>query len=177
MRLGFRRQDAPSTRRQKLQLDDLAKPPSTFAYRARRSDQERGVGRQIDREQVKATSRNLGRFWLQRFGLIILLVAIVVSVVNVLTLSASAKIVALTTSGDSAFLHSTQIYQTAADQMLAQSIWNHNKITIDTAKLSRQMLSQFPELSSVSVTIPLLAHRPLIYIEPAQPALILTARS
>lgn len=175
MKLGFRRQVGPPTRRQKLQLDGLAKPPSAFAYRARRSDQERGVGRQADREQAKATGRRLGRFWLQRFGLIILMAAVVVSVLNVLTLSASTKVVTLTTSDDSAFLHSNQTYQTAADHYLSQSIWNRNKITVDTARLSRQLLNQFPELSSASVTIPLLAHRPVVYIEPAQPALVLIA--
>jgi hypothetical protein len=173
--MRLRRQPAPQTRRQKLRLDDLAKPPSTFAYRARRSDQERGTGRQLDREQTMAAGRDLGRFWLQRFGLIILLLAIVASLANIFTLSSSVKVVMLTTPSDRLLLRSARTYQAAASQQLADSIWNRNKITIDASKLSRQMLSQFPELSSVSVTVPLLAHRPLVYVEPAQPALILAA--
>jgi hypothetical protein len=38
-------------------------------------------------------------------------------------------------------------------------------------------MAQFPELASVSVTIPLLTHHPIIYIEPAQAALIIQSSS
>lgn len=174
MRLGLGRKPTSPTRRQKLSLDDLAKPPATFSYRARRSGQERGIGRQADHGPAGPPGRKFGHFWLQRFGLVILMVAVVASVVNVLTLSASAKLVTLTATGNSSFLRPSAVYQAAANQQLRLSIWNRNKITIDTTKVSRQLLDQFPELSSVSVTVPLLAHRPLVYVEPAQPALVLT---
>ncbi len=39
------------------------------------------------------------------------------------------------------------------------------------------MLKQFPELSSVSVVLPLLAHRPVVYLTPSQPTLIITGLS
>jgi hypothetical protein len=38
------------------------------------------------------------------------------------------------------------------------------------------MLQQFPELSSVSVTLPLFSKRPIVYIQTTQPALTLAAR-
>jgi hypothetical protein len=90
-----------------------------------------------------------------------------------LSLSTAAKVLPLTTVSSRSLLRPTAVYETAASRQLASSIWNRNKITIDTAKLNQQLLSQFPELSSVSVTIPLLAHRPLVYVQPAQPALVL----
>jgi hypothetical protein len=173
--MRLRRSVLPQTRRQKLRADDLAKPPSTFSYRASRSEQERGTGRQAQREPARPASNRFGHFWLQRFGLVILLLALIASAANVLTLSTSAKVVSLAADGNHSFLRPTEVYENAASQQLKRSIWNHNKITVDTAKLSQQLLSQFPELSSVSVTVPLLAHRPLVYIQPAQPALILVA--
>jgi hypothetical protein len=164
-------------RRQKLRADNLAKPPSVFAYRARRSESERTTGRQVSNTPIgqppPATRRRLGHFWLQRFGLVILLLAVLASAVNVLSLSSDAKIVPLTTTANQTLLRDEAVYQTAADRQLSSSIWNRNKITINTSSLSRQLLNQFPELSNVSVTIPLLAHRPLVYVEAAQPALIL----
>jgi len=171
--MRLRRTVLPQTRRQKLKLDDLAKAPSTFSYRARRSEQDRGIGRQAQRETARQAGNRLGYFWLQRFGLVILLLAVVASAVNIITLSTTAKVVPLATDGNRLFLRPTKVYQDAASQQLQRSIWNHNKITVDTAKLSQQLLDQFPELSSVSVTVPLLAHRPLVYIQPVQPALIL----
>jgi hypothetical protein len=112
------------------------------------------------------------RFWLQRTGLIILLIAGVASVINVLSLSPQAKVLPLN-SNKSLTLHSQAEYQAAAQAFLSDSIWDHNKITVDTADLRSKMLHKFPELTDVSVTIPLLAHRPVVYVEPAQPALVL----
>jgi hypothetical protein len=175
--MRLRRKVLPQTRRQKLRLDDLAKPPSTFLYSARRSEQDRDIGRQAQRESAQPTARKFGHFWLRRFGVVILLVAAIASAVNVLTLSTSAKVMTLTTTYNRSFLRPTKVYEAAASQQLQHSVWNHNKITIDTAKLSQQLLNQFPELSSVSVAVPLLAHRPLVYIQPAQPALVLTTRN
>ncbi len=175
--MRLRRAASEPTRRQKLRSEDLSKQPSAFAYRARRSDAERGTGRQLSGVpigQPVPAVRHLGRFWLQRAGLIILLLAILASAVNVLSLSTDAKVLPLTTAANQGLLRNKTVYEAAASQQLGSSIWNRNKITIDTARLSRGLMTQFPELSSVSVTIPLLAHRPLVYVEAAQPALILS---
>jgi hypothetical protein len=176
-----RRSSSPPTRRQKLQTDDLAKPPSAFAYRAKRSEAERNTGRQPQGETSGTTSvasRNRIRsrqFWLHRTGLIILFLAVVISAVNVLSLSTEPKVMPLTSGSNQALLHSPTVYQDAASQLLKSSIWNRNKITVDTSSLSRQLLNKFPELGSVTVTIPLLAHRPLVYVQPVQPALVLVS--
>ena len=174
--MKLRRTTPPPTRRQKLRADDLAKPPSTFAYRARRSEAERNTGRQAQGESsAPKPPRRPGfkHFWLQRTGLIILVLAALASAVNVLSLSTDAKVIPLTTSSSQTLLRPASVYEAAASRQLSHSVWNYNKITINASGLSRQLLSQFPELSSVSVTIPLLAHRPLVYVEAAQPALIL----
>ncbi|HTB48589.1 MAG TPA: hypothetical protein VK712_00740 [Verrucomicrobiae bacterium] len=169
----LRKSRLPSGRRQR-QPGAGSQNQSAFSYRAQRSEQELNTGRQISREQVKKASVSFARFWLERVGLAILLVAVVASVVNVLSLSTDAKLVPLTTGSSSSFLHSQSNYQAAASKLLAGSIWNRNKVTVDTGQISRQLRSQFPELSSVSITLPLLAHRPLIYIQATQPALVLT---
>jgi hypothetical protein len=165
-----------ASRRQRQPLDDLAPSPSSFAYSGRRSEEKRLTGRQADRQAQPSRRTRLGYSWLQMLGLIILLLAAVASVVNVLSLSADAKIVPLAAKTNLSILRPTAVYQAVADRQLKSSVWNRNKITIDTAALSHQLLSQFSELSSVSVTLPLLAHRPLVYVQPAQPALILVTQ-
>jgi hypothetical protein len=172
--MKFRRNAGRPVGRQKLRADDLTPAPQAFSYRARRSEEVRSVERQAHQRDIPVPGQ-MARFWLQRFGLMILLVAAVASLTNVLALSSDAKVVPLTNGVNRSLLRSLTVYQQAADQKLADSLWNRNKVTIDTGGLSRQLLSQFPELNSVSITVPLLAHRPLIYVEPAQPALLLVA--
>ncbi|HEY5441978.1 MAG TPA: hypothetical protein VIJ68_00390, partial [Candidatus Saccharimonadales bacterium] len=173
--MRLRRKRPQPLGRQKLRGDDLAPTPSAFAYRARRSKEARVVGRQVQADTPRPDQVRTTNIWLQRFGLIILLIAGVASLINVLTLSSAAKIILLNDNSSQALLRPLSVYQRAADQQLADSIWNRNKITVDTGRISQQLLHQFPELSSVSMTVPLLAHRPLVYVEPARPALILIA--
>ena len=106
-----------------------------------------------------------------------LLAALLISSVNALTLSDDAKIMSLTDSGGNSFLHDKSVYQAAANKLLASSIWNRNKITVNTGSVSESMLEQFPELSSVSVTLPLVSKRPVVYVQTAQPALVLAAQN
>ena len=151
---------------------------SNYSYYAQqRSEQLENTGRQLDRQQIQARAKKVGSFWLHRFGLAILLIVALICAVATLSLSADAKIVPVTTSNNQAFLQPVQAYQAAADKLLAGSIWNRNKITADTDHVSQQLLTQFPELKAATVSLPLLGHRPVIYLEPAQPALILAQGS
>lgn len=173
--MRLRRKAPPTSRRQRVSSSEPARPSSSFSYRSRRSDRSRETGRQTQYELTKRKAGKLGRYWLQRFGLVVLLLAVVVSLFNVLSLSPKAKVMSLATDGSRAFLRPAETYEAAANELLGNSLWNHNKITVDTGDISKGLLDKFPELTDVTVTIPLLANRPLVYVEPAQPALILVA--
>lgn len=162
----------PERRRSRL-TEAPKEVPASFAYRSRRAGQDDSRNR-FQPKANAASLKNLRQFWVQRFGLAILVVAALVSAVNVLTLSPTAKVMPLDGS-TSSFLRPVPVYEQAANKILAGSIWNRNKVTVDTSELNKQLQAQFPELANLSVTIPLLAHRPLIYVEPARPALIMQA--
>jgi len=173
MKLGRNKLSTSKLRQRNSTLDESMSKSQGSLYRSRRSDEESNLGRQVDRK--KSPALHSGAFWLQRFGLIILLLAIAASAVNVLKLSTTAEILPATNSSSTPILFNKAAYQGAADQLLAASIWNHNKVTVDTGQISRQLLTQFPELVSVSITIPLLGHQPIIYMAPAEPALIINS--
>lgn len=174
MKLG--RRSSEPVRRQRLRSEDLnAKAPS-FAYRSRRSEDNLRTGRKNSKEAGVSVSKPTN-FWLQRAGLIVLTIALIFSIANILSLSSQAKILPMISGQDKTFLRDETEYETAASKILAGSVWNKNKITVDSAKLGRDLQKQFPELSNVSVTIPMLSHRPLVYIQPAEPALIIMARN
>lgn len=105
----------------------------------------------------------------RRAGGLALILAIVVSLVSVLTLSPHAKIEPASAANTA--------YQTTADQLLASSFWNHNKLTIDAGGIKRQLMTRFPNLADVSVTVPLLAHRPIIYVQPAKALMVVAANN
>lgn len=114
----------------------------------------------------------------RRVGALVLTIAIFVSVISILTVSPHAKIQQLTSSSTGgAILRSQAEYQTAADKLLASSLWNRNKVTIDAGNISHQMTAKFPELASASVTIPLIGHRPSVYVQPAQASLVVAANN
>lgn len=167
------RRSRPTGRQRKIPQATPAedgKIPATYSQspRQRLEDQPR----KKQKLSLSPAATKAGNFWLQRFGSIVLLAVIVASLVNIMTLSSNAKILPLTSS-DTTFLHNTSVYQAAADKLLAASALNHNKLTINTAKISQQLLNMFPELASANITLPLLAHRPIIYVAASQPALIL----
>ena len=48
---------------------------------------------------------------------------------------------------------------------------------MNTERINQHLTSQFPELASVSMTLPLVSHRPVVYLRAAPPAIILHASS
>lgn len=176
MKSPFKKRTPKSSGRQRIRAEQPS-GQSSYGYYARRSEEAITTGRQSPRDNPVAarTSERLRRFWLQRFGLVILFVVLVAASINSLLLSPNPKIVPLTT--DSAVLRDQATYQAAAESILKETPANRTKLTINVEQVSRDMLKKFPELTSATVGLPLVAHRPVIYISGARPALIVSASS
>jgi hypothetical protein len=161
----------PPTNRQRI-MGARQSSPTAYSYHARRSELELNTGRQLLRTSTVSAKR-FGKFWLQRFGLFILLAVALVCLISSVTLSTDPKVVLVAGSSQQPFLQDRQIYTQAVVKQLSSSIWNHNKITVNTEHINQLLAAQFPELTSVSMTLPLVSHRPVIYLRAAEPALIL----
>lgn len=172
----FKKQQPPLERRRPVSSESR---PRAFSYYANRSQQGENTGRLQVREQAisRSRTRDLLRYWLSHLGAVIAVLAILVCAVSVLSLSANPKIMPLTSSSSGRFLSDSSVYAEAASRILDSSFANHNKITINTGSIAKQLMREFPELSDVSVTLPLLGHRPIIYIEPTKPVFVLVASS
>jgi hypothetical protein len=145
-------------------------------YNARRRPEAEARTPGISRFAPK-TAGGIIKFWLQRFGLLILLVALGVSALNMLTISTHSRVISMTNEQSKGLLQDLAVYQKAADAHLASSVWNRDKLTLNTGALAASLQQQFPELKTVTVTLPLFAHNPVIYVEPAQPVLQLAGRN
>lgn len=133
------------------------------------------IGRTAPQPPTKRASRlNLAK----RIPMVLALVAIVICCVTILDLSSNVKVVSITSSNPSAhlFLQDTSIYQQAAEEQFTSSILNGNKLTVGTAGITAALQKQFPELQNVSIVLPLIGHRPVVYIQPANPVLFLTTQ-
>ena len=172
----FKKKKKPKqTRARQRPASDGPKRSSAFSYGATRQDAEVQAARDEQRAKNQPKPISPANYWLRRIGLLVLLLALTASITSSLTLSTDAEIVAVDDNNSTAFLSSETTYQAAAQKLLAESFFNQNKVTIDTDKISKELVKQFPELSNASVTLPLLAHRPIIHIQAAKPSVILNS--
>ncbi|MDL2363385.1 MAG: hypothetical protein QFB86_03315 [Patescibacteria group bacterium] len=173
MKLPFKKSTPVSNRRTAIRRD-TSPSPTSFSYHARRSEQELNTGRHTQRAPiVPGVVAKVKGFWLHGFGLSILMIALVASTLNIISLSTNPRVVPLTE--DASLLRPLPEYQTYAEELLNGSLSNRSKITINTSAITADFKRHFPELGSASVTVPLIAHRPLVYVAAARPALVMSA--
>lgn len=157
--------------------------PQAFSYYAQRSTApahlERTTAETIaenKRPQVRLMAAlriaNQNRIVLTISGLLLL-----AGLLYMLALGGMPKIATTNISGGAYFMQNTQVYQQAAARTLSGSLFNSNKLTVDTAKVSTELMSQYPELSDVSVELPLFGRNPVVHVAPYPPAFILTTTS
>lgn len=176
MRSLFSKKSAPSVGRQRVLRDD-PQQASIFAYRSQRSDYSASTGRKQGREQIQQKPHEQLYNLLGRSGLILVSIVAIVCLVEILSLSTSPRMVIVGSSASRYALRSVDTYQFAATKALKSSLLNHNKITVNTDGVSSSLEQQFPELANVTITLPLLGHRPVIYIQSTEPAFILHTTS
>ena len=110
----------------------------------------------------------------QRLPTILALLVLIGSIGYVSTLTTNAKVV-VNKASNTASLRPVGVYQQAASEILEDSVLNKSKLSIDTNKISRTMQQQFPELSNVTVVLPMMGHRPIVEVFTLKPALLLSS--
>jgi hypothetical protein len=150
---------------------------SVFSYHANRSVRP-GASRHQEVPEAAPAARAKRNF---RFNLfkrgrvaIVLLLATAALIVN-LFLSHTPSLTVISTAKNEVFLQDRSVYQTAATQALRSSVWNGNKLTINTAGIERSLRNSFPELQYVRVSVPFAGNTIRIYAEPAMPQLLLSS--
>lgn len=171
MKLHLPKKAVPPAGRNRRPADRQS--PSAFSYHANRAERPEQPGRQQFSLADKRRRILSLHFWAKRSGAVIVTLIVIVCLISIVSLSSSPKIVLLGNNGYA--LHSTSTYQAAAAKDLSASIWNRNKITVNTGAASSRLLKQFPELASVTITLPLIGHRPIYYIRTNPPAFVMQA--
>lgn len=151
------------------QVQPQARPGAgVFSYHASRSVDQRNIGRNepiVARSAKKLDFRYLPT-WLS-------VAVIVFSAMYALTLGTDARVSVV--QPGSSLTREPQVYQKAANALLADSIWNYTKLTVNTETVANKLQQQFPEIQNIAVTVPLLGRRPVIDIQTAEPAFLLAS--
>lgn len=152
---------------------------SSFVYSSKRAVRPDLPGRRPGGPSLVAKrSRVLTlQFWLRRSGLLVAVIVVFVCLISILSLSNRPRIVLLDTQKNNYAFHDSTQYQAAAAKQLSSSIWNKNKITVNTGKASTELQKQFPELAEVTITLPLVGHRPIYYLRATSPAFVMQTLS
>ena len=160
------------------QRQPAAAQSQAFSYYAARSQSEVNLGREAIQNKPKLR-RLPGR--MQRLrkhaGWLALGILAIGLLVYQLQLSSDAKVVVLSASSETPFLQETSVYQQAARKLFDDSAANRNKLTVDSTAVAAKLEAAYPELQEVSASLPLFGDRPVVYIRPAAPALVLAANN
>ncbi len=166
MKLLPRKRATPEIGRQRAEAARQGR--HVFSYYANRSTDDTTTGR-AGKPAAKRKPR-----W-HYLPSIIAALALLISLGYILRLDVNPKI--SIAGGDHGLsLRPTSTYQQTAKSILNRSWFNRNKLTIDTGGVERQMKQQFPELSEVAVTLPLVGHRPVVELAAVQPVLVLVTK-
>lgn len=134
------------------------------------------VGRDQAAEEQPLKRQRRKRWWHKLSNLMLMALALALLVVS-LGLTNEPKIIVSGDSSSQIFLRNMSAYQQAANHAFAASPLNGNKVTVNASGISQSLHQQFPELEAVSVSLPTIGHRPVLYIQPATPKLVLTTQT
>ena len=130
-------------------------------------------GRQVDNPNDSRVKPGMFLRLLKHSPSLLALAAILYGIGNLLTLSPDPNVVVLRSNSQNTFIRPDQEYQNAAAQILSRSIFNRSKITINSSNLINKIQEKFPEIDSVSISLPFLRRRPVINVHPAPLVLLL----
>lgn len=164
-------------RRNRVPAQPGVRSNTVFSYHANRSVREANQYRDAEREQKPTVSQRVkSTRWLKKAPNIAALLACVVLAAFCLQLSSRPKVEAVSVSGSELFLRDKQVYTQAAQRAFTPWL-NSNKLTVNADKISADLKKQFPELQTVSVSLPVFGTVPTVYIQASVPKLILVAKS
>ena len=166
---GLRRKNSP----RKAQTQQLPAKP-VFSYYSNRSRTEESVGRN---KAMFNSNRVKKRSWWHHLPTYIAGIALIVCLLYSLGLDTSNPKVVQPSDDKAALLRDKGTYEQAVRKHLKSSIFNSNKITVNISGITRDMQAEFPELADITITLPFVGRRPVVYVEPSPPTVLLSSKN
>lgn len=159
------------------QIDRDQRQTQAFSYYANRTPGPAVRQEKPRRLVLSSPNANPSHLMPRQLSFWLFLVAVIVCLVRLVTLSDGTNIIQLhQTTVSQIYTQPQRVYREAADKLFSSSFTNNFKITADSNGIAMELERQFPELQAVSVALPLIGNHPLVYIVPAQPSVLLQTK-
>lgn len=169
--------------RQRLESNTKPNKVGSFSYYSNRNSRDtsqkpisNNVGAQkTSSSRQKTTANNTdSQYWIHRLGFVFLMAALIASMFTILKLDSNPNIIFLGDKKKYQYSDAVQqnLYNSAAKD-LRSSIFNINKLTVNSSGIRKNLMNQYPEFANITINIPILDHRPIIYLDPSYPVFIL----
>jgi hypothetical protein len=168
----FRKNKQKPRSRDRQLINTDGRPPAVFSYYKSRRPPT-GDSQAASKETLRPSPpRRSVRFMRKTTGILLITATLALVVVS-LVVAPQPEIKVLGDKNSQFFLQDPQVYRSAAQQIIASTPLNRNKMTFDASEISSQMRQIFPELSAVSVSLPLMGWEPTVYVQAFSPSLVL----
>lgn len=173
----FRKNKQKSRSRDRQPVNTPGRPSVVFSYykssRPRTNDSPTNAPKDAPQPPMPRRARR----FIRKTSSILVVIGLLTVVIVSLIIAPQPKIKILGDKNSQFFLQDSEIYRSAAQQIIASTPLNRNKVTFDTSEVSEQMRRIFPELSAVSVSLPLVGWQPTVYVQAFSPSLVLIGGS
>jgi hypothetical protein len=146
---------------------DKSKVLSYYSNRDPRSDQ---IRRDVPPDTLRAKPKSL--FWNHVFTAVIGTVLILLAI-DLFWLDKQPQVSFVKGSSTEILLQPKSVYTAATEKLIASSLLNQNKLTINVASVSAELVKEFPEINSATIALPFSGHKMDVYIQPSDPAVLL----
>lgn len=143
-----------------------------FSYHSNRSGAESARGRY--EEPAGRLSDSTGRF--RHLPTTLAIIVIIGSLLYTSVLDSNPRVMVAASSSGKSLQRPTGVYQEYIQGQLQDSIWNKNKLTLNTQPIVTDLQKQFPEVANAIITVPFLGHRPVVRIAVSSPAFVLATQ-
>lgn len=140
-----------------------------FSYHATANRQREST---TVRQNASGATKDKRILSLQHIPMVFAAICLVLSMLYVMTLQPK---VILRTENESPILRDEQEYREFAEKLLSDNVLNRSKVSFDSEKFEQALTNEFPELATVSVTTPLIGHKPIINLYAEQPVLLMAS--
>lgn len=173
----FKKQKAKEQRltRQRA-INNLPANMAVFSYHAQRASADIPRERQMDGKTVTPVRRAIPKSAWRQPKILIGLSVVLAAFIYLLSLSQTPRIVIVGDTSSKIFAHDLNRYQQTARALFHSSIVNANKVTVNTDAIIRGLQNAFPEIHTVTITLPVVGRQPIVYIQTATPQLILATQ-
>lgn len=173
--MGLFRKKTTTTDRQ-TRGSMLGRNRAVYSYYQKRSDKSENPTRKAPAEYKKNSGIPQKRSILRNLPALLGCLVIIVSFMYMTTLKPRATIKIVDDKAPGAvLLKDADTYKHAAERILASSPLNRSKFSIDSNKVAHQLESEFPELSGVTVVVPIIGDSPTFVVKPISPSFVISS--